>query len=99
MQRHFDFKFAFQWLDDTQRRLMFEDYCTRLGITRTQSTDALAHTLAELRHLLPGDLAALRRRIPMSDQVSDRELLEWFRAEVALKPEARLRPMAFTRAA
>lgn len=99
VQRRFDFKFAFQWLDDTQRRLMFEDYCTRLGVTRTLSADALAHALAELRHLLPGDLAALRRRIAMSENVSDRELLAWARAEVALKPEARVRPMGFTRAA
>ncbi len=99
VQRRFDFKFAFQWLDETQRRLMVEDYCTRLGITRTLSTDALSDALADLRYLLPGDLAALRRRVAMSDSVSDTDLLAWARAEVALKPEARIRPMGFTRAA
>lgn len=99
VQRRFDFKFAFQWLDETQRRLMVEDYCTRLGITRTLSTDALSDALADLRHLLPGDLATLRRRVAMSDSVSDTDLLAWARAEVALKPEARVRPMGFIRAA
>jgi SpoVK/Ycf46/Vps4 family AAA+-type ATPase len=97
--RRFDFKFSFQWLECHQRASLFERFCADHAVISTLTRDALESAMENLRLLLPGDLAALRRRIKMSGQVTDQELLQWVHAEIALKPEAKIRALGFTRAA
>lgn len=98
--RRFDCKFRFGWLDLAARLAMLEDGCARHGLPRELDRAALEAAAAELPWLLPGDLAAVQRRVAMAARVpSDREWLAWLAAEHALKPEARVRPIGFARVA
>ena len=100
VMRRFDFKFRFGWLELPARVAMLEDYLQRHGVVRELDTSALTRAMTELPYLLPGDLAAIRRRIAISaTPPSDREVLVWLANDHALKPEARMRPIGFARVA
>jgi transitional endoplasmic reticulum ATPase len=98
--RRFDFKFRFGWLELPARLAMLEDYLLRHRVVRELDTPLLTRALAELPYLLPGDLAAIRRRIEIAGAPpSDREVLAWLASDHALKPEARVRQIGFARVA
>lgn len=97
--RRFDFKLHFGWLDLPARCSLVETFLIDQQIKQVLSAAARAQALADLPYLLPGDLAALRRRVSAyRDQLDDRELLAWLRAEHALKPEANKRTIGFAAA-
>lgn len=97
--RRFDFKFRFGWLELPARLTMLEDYLQRHLIVRELDGPTLTRALGELPYLLPGDLAAIRRRVEIAGTPTDREVLSWLASEHALKPEARVRPIGFARVA
>ncbi len=98
--RRFDFKLRFGWLEIGARLAMVEDFLAREHIVHATDSTALRRALLDLPYLLPGDLAAIRRRVQaFADSIDLDQILGWLGEEHAAKPEARQRSIGFTRVA
>lgn len=93
--RRFDFKLRFDTLDVAQRVALFERYVARFGLRGALDRATVQRHLATLDQLVPGDYAALARRLEANPQGTWHDLLTWLREEHALKPGVRRQPMGF----
>jgi SpoVK/Ycf46/Vps4 family AAA+-type ATPase len=94
--RRFDFKLHFDWLPAPSRLALLQDFLQREAICCRLTPAQLGQAIERLPYLLPGDLAALRRRVEACrDQIDDASVLAWLSADHALKPAARARGIGY----
>ena len=86
--RRFDLKLKFDYLKPDQAIAMLQRHCETLGLS---VPDAAAELLARqrLRHLTPGDFAAVMRRHRFRPIASNGELVAALQAECAIKADCR----------
>ena len=86
--RRFDLKLKFDYLKPDQTIAMLQRHCETLGLP---APDAAGELLARqrLRHLTPGDFAAVMRRHRFRPIASNGELVAALQAECAIKADSR----------
>jgi len=90
--RRFDLKVRFDFLRRDQALVMFADLAEALGLPLDDPARA---ALQGIGHLTPGDFAAVAKQVRFRPAVSAADLAERLRAESALKPETRRKPIGF----
>lgn len=97
--RRFDFKLRFDWLSSLTRVAMVSEFLLCHGARKNLRRGELERDVEQLRYLLPGDLAAIKRRaLAAGSSLTDEQVLDWLRADHALKPEARNSGIGFVNA-
>lgn len=91
--RRFDLKLKFDYLMAPQALQLLERHCAHLGLPEVKSSDRQA--LMDLKHLTPGDFAAVIRQSRLRPMQSATQLVAALSQECALKSESKNRPMGF----